>query len=224
MEKKIYTYNGERIIVTFDKERCNHVGECLRGLPKVFNVLRKPWVLPDLADPDELAEVIMRCPTGSLHFERTDGGDPEPVPAENTLILERNGPVNIQGDVELRDPEGNVLLEDTRIGLCRCGRSHNMPYCDGHHYAVDFSDSGQIPKDVKSLSDNLPKGKLTITVHPDGPYILKGPFTIKSSNEDTAFTGVQTSLCSCGISKNRPLCDGSHSRVRKGFFAKLFKR
>lgn len=222
MKKKIYRYEGKDIVVIFDRDRCNHVGECLRGLPKVFNVLRKPWVLPDLADPDTIAEIIMRCPTGSLHFERTDGGDPEPTPGRNTLALERNGPVNIRGDIELRDPGGSLLLEDTRIALCRCGRSRSMPYCDGHHYAADFSDAGRIAHSVDTPAEEPPRGKLVITVHPGGPFILKGPFVLVSADGETEFRGTRTSLCSCGISKNRPFCDGSHHR--RGFFAKLFKR
>lgn len=36
------------------------------------------------------------------------------------------------------DRNGVVIREDTRMALCRCGQSHNKPFCDGSHEAVGF--------------------------------------------------------------------------------------
>jgi len=52
--------------------RCVHAAECLRGLPQVFNVRRRPWVDPNAAAPERIAEVISRCPSGALSFKRID--------------------------------------------------------------------------------------------------------------------------------------------------------
>lgn len=52
---------------------------------------------------------------------------------------------------------------------------------------------------------------------PSGPYVIEGPVIIKD-NEGTVLipppTKVpgQVKLCGCGLSKNRPFCDGSHKR------------
>jgi CDGSH-type Zn-finger protein len=36
------------------------------------------------------------------------------------------------------DPDGNVIREDTRLALCRCGGSANKPFCDGTHLKIGF--------------------------------------------------------------------------------------
>jgi uncharacterized Fe-S cluster protein YjdI len=61
-------YEGERIEVSFDSELCQHSGECVRGLPGVFDVKRRPWIDPDGADADAVATQVERCPSGALQF------------------------------------------------------------------------------------------------------------------------------------------------------------
>ena len=70
-------YRGKDIEVSFDLDQCVHIGECLRGEPRAFQLTRRPWVLPDAGDADTVAEVILRCPSGALQFRRLDGGPDE---------------------------------------------------------------------------------------------------------------------------------------------------
>jgi len=218
---KIYEYTGEKITVFFVAERCTHVGECIHGLPKVFMEIRRPWIMPDLADADKVAEVAMRCPTGALHFQRKDGGPEEPVPQENAIAAVRNGPLYLRGNFEIQDEHGEMLLRDTRVALCRCGKSKSPPFCDGQHVDINFSDSGIIGQAPAKTANNLTSGKLVVIIKPRGPYILQGPFTLLSHKGDAGFQGERASLCSCGRSKNAPFCDGSH--VRKGLFSRLMQ-
>lgn len=46
-----------------------------------------------------------------------------------------NGPLKIEGDVEVIDAAGTVLVPKTKpdVYLCRCGHSANKPFCDGAH-------------------------------------------------------------------------------------------
>ena len=46
-----------------------------------------------------------------------------------------NGPILIEGDFQVVDPEGKAFLFPgrTAIALCRCGHSANKPFCDGAH-------------------------------------------------------------------------------------------
>ncbi|TMB59575.1 MAG: hypothetical protein E6J49_14815, partial [Chloroflexi bacterium] len=74
------TYRGKDIEVSFDVAVCTHIGECLRRSPQVFQLRRRPWVMPDAADADELARVIERCPSGALQYRRLDGGLEEQTP------------------------------------------------------------------------------------------------------------------------------------------------
>jgi uncharacterized Fe-S cluster protein YjdI len=57
-------YRGQNVEVSFDLDICIHIGECLRGHPGVFKLERRPWVLPDEADADTVAEIVERCPSG----------------------------------------------------------------------------------------------------------------------------------------------------------------
>ena len=59
-------YHGTAVEVSFDGARCRHAAECLRGLPAVFDVRRRPWILPDGADPEDVVRVVALCPTGAL--------------------------------------------------------------------------------------------------------------------------------------------------------------
>ena len=89
-------YRSERIVVSFDPERCIHARYCVRGLPEVFNPSNRPWVRPDHAKTDHVAEVVMRCPTGALQFERRDDAT-EPIPQENAIAVSVDGPLYVRG-------------------------------------------------------------------------------------------------------------------------------
>ena len=65
-------YEGREIEVSFDNEVCEHSGECVRGLPAVFDTKRRPWIEPDGADADEVAAQVERCPSGALQYRRID--------------------------------------------------------------------------------------------------------------------------------------------------------
>lgn len=58
-----------------------------------------------------------------------------------------------------------------------------------------------------------------------GPYLVQGPLKlVDASGKETVIDRPWVALCRCGQSQNKPLCDGTHSRV--GFQAdaiKLFK-
>lgn len=53
----------------------------------------------------------------------------------------------------------------------------------------------------------------TITVRPNGPYVIKGNIQMLDS-AGTPYTVAETVvLCRCGHSENKPFCDGTHKRV-----------
>ncbi|HVZ77156.1 MAG TPA: (4Fe-4S)-binding protein [Gemmatimonadaceae bacterium] len=72
MPKRLQVYEAPGIVVTFDPNVCQHTGVCVRGLPDVFDVKRKRWVRPELADPKRVAEQVARCPSGALQCRLTD--------------------------------------------------------------------------------------------------------------------------------------------------------
>jgi CDGSH-type Zn-finger protein/uncharacterized Fe-S cluster protein YjdI len=131
-------YRNDQIAVSWEPKLCIHAGNCFHRLPHVFQPQSQPWVLIDAASADEIAAVVMTCPTGALHFERLDGGLQEPQPEETTINARPNGPLYVHGRVRIMGPGGQLIREDTRAALCRCGNSENKPFCDGSHRRVGF--------------------------------------------------------------------------------------
>lgn len=54
------------------------------------------------------------------------------------LTLAENGPILIQGEVEIQDATGNSSVRVAKGALCRCGASKNKPFCDGAHKDIGF--------------------------------------------------------------------------------------
>jgi uncharacterized Fe-S cluster protein YjdI len=124
-EKKAYKAPG--ITVTFEARRCLHATECLNGLPEVFDATRRPWIQPDAAPADRLAEVVRRCPSGALRYELADGG--REAPDRPTHITRTPaGQLIVRGELALKTQEGTRA--ESRAVLCGCGNSQLQPYCD----------------------------------------------------------------------------------------------
>lgn len=123
-------YATPQITVQWFAGRCIHSANCVRALHPVFDPKRRPWVDPTAAEADAIADAVLRCPTGALHFVRHDGGAQEAPDAPTTLTPIRNGPLYVRGDVEARALDGTVLRRDTRMSLCRCGLAEKVPFCD----------------------------------------------------------------------------------------------
>lgn len=53
---------------------------------------------------------------------------------------------------------------------------------------------------------------VTITVRPNGPYLVQGAVRIVDSdgNEFPVDSSKPVALCRCGASQRRPFCDGAH--------------
>lgn len=136
-------YEGAGITVIWDATRCIHVAECLRALPSVFDTRRRPWVAIDAAPPSEVAAAVRLCPTGALRYTSPAGDDAvedEPAVTDGAPVIEAsaNGPFLVRGAVRVVDADGNVVADETRLALCRCGRSGNKPFCDNTHLRVGF--------------------------------------------------------------------------------------
>jgi uncharacterized Fe-S cluster protein YjdI len=74
-------YTRDGAAVTYEVALCRHAGECVRGLPAVFDTARRPWIQPQNASVDELERVVALCPTRALKFERDPAITAPPTPA-----------------------------------------------------------------------------------------------------------------------------------------------
>jgi CDGSH-type Zn-finger protein/uncharacterized Fe-S cluster protein YjdI len=202
-------YRSAEITVAFDPGRCIHSEECVHNLPEVFDTKKRPWIQPQNSDAGSVAAVIMRCPTGALTFARPDGAG-EPVPEKNKVILDRDGPLFVRGEVEL-DANGETSHEN-RVALCRCGESKNKPFCDNGHVGAAFRHDGSLSEDW-TQTDAAAGRRLAVSSAENGPLLLRGEFEILDSKGEASYKGSKAALCRCRRSSNKPFCDGTHSRT-----------
>jgi CDGSH-type Zn-finger protein len=57
----------------------------------------------------------------------------------------RDGPLRLDGAVELLSDAGERLGYATQLWLCRCGESRRKPFCDGTHKRSGFRADGEAP-------------------------------------------------------------------------------
>lgn len=213
MKKKILSYEGEDITVTYDLKRCIHAENCVHGLKEVFDPEKRPWINPDEAPAERVADVVETCPTGALHYQMKSSDRSEITPSKNRILLKKDGPVYLFGDIEVQDHEGNTLLEDTRLAMCRCGATGNGPLCDNSHVKADFeahtdADRSKLPEVSANGHD-----KLILKMMKDGPAILQGTYTVESDTFEQQTSNKGVALCRCGASSSKPFCDGKHKEI-----------
>ncbi|MDR2347337.1 MAG: (4Fe-4S)-binding protein [Bifidobacteriaceae bacterium] len=122
-------YYGTDLTVRFDLTRCIHAAVCVRTIPAVFDTKRKPWVLPDAGEADQIAAVIRRCPSGALHYQYTDAAAPVEAGHQPVTLRTQDGePLWLTGDVVIT--RAGEAVPETRACLCRCGSTANSPFCD----------------------------------------------------------------------------------------------
>lgn len=73
----------------------------------------------------------------------------EPAAAQSQPLAERagqltvrplpNGPLLVEGNLEICGGTGHTINRTTKTALCRCGASSNKPYCDGTHAKIGFT-------------------------------------------------------------------------------------
>lgn len=129
----------------------------------------------------------------------------------NMIQPHENGPLSLEGDVEVFGSDGTSIKKAAKMWLCRCGRSANKPFCDGTHKKSGFADEARVSADyfIKKPEPGAPGPNLRLTLRTNGPIGCFGSMRI-SGSDGSAWDGDQTNLCRCGQSKNKPFCDGSH--------------
>jgi uncharacterized Fe-S cluster protein YjdI len=133
-------YSNNEIIVAWEPKKCIHARECIKGLPKVFDRERSPWVNMQGASSEEIMKVIDRCPSGALSYRKAGEEIDSRKPAARIKVL-KNGPLLVEGSFMLENQDGNEIARDCRVALCRCGGSMNKPFCDGTHAKIGFKDA-----------------------------------------------------------------------------------
>jgi len=198
---------GRNMTIRFDSSRCIHSRSCVLGAPNVFKAnTAGEWIYPDAISPEKLIAVAQNCPSGAIRYERHDGGPGEAAPEVNTIHIRENGPYAIHGELAAA-----LKTEGYRVTLCRCGQSKNKPWCDGSHVSANFVASGE-PKSGSIEPLHVRDGELAVTPLRNGPLRIAGSVEICSGTGRPVVRTKEAYLCRCGLSKNKPFCDGSHSK------------
>jgi CDGSH-type Zn-finger protein/uncharacterized Fe-S cluster protein YjdI len=213
--------SGRELDIGFDSQRCIHARHCVLQAPSVFKANTPgAWIFPDTMRAAALVAVAEQCPSGAITYRRRDGQPDEAAPPVNLLRVRENGPYAVHAPLVVAGRDDGF-----RATLCRCGASHNKPYCDGSHaHANDghgFAASGE-PATETSEALAARDGALQVTPLRNGPLQVRGNLEITSGTGRTiAKIGLpnadEARLCRCGHSRRKPFCDGSH--VGAGFVA-----
>jgi CDGSH-type Zn-finger protein len=68
----------------------------------------------------------------------------------------------------------------------------------------------------RSDMSNSDEAAVVIRAYPDGPLLVRGDFELQDENGEPLPAERRTiALCRCGHSALKPLCDGTHTRLRK---------
>lgn len=76
-------------------------------------------------EPETLDATELKSRSGPLHVNRL-----------------RNGPLQIEGNLETCAATGRVVARTTKAHFCRCGHSKSKPFCDNTHQTIGFQDGG----------------------------------------------------------------------------------
>jgi uncharacterized Fe-S cluster protein YjdI len=155
--------NGE-ITVFWIPSKCIHATTCFRELIEVFNPGRRPWVNMEGAPTRRVIEVVNKCPTQALVWKynkdltedekkaqrQVAGSEENPETVAEAVDTSRSKPVNIrimkdgpvvvEGKYQVIGPDGEKLRPSVMTSFCRCGHSKDMPFCDGTHRKIGFTD------------------------------------------------------------------------------------
>ena len=208
MSDQIEEYRGKHLVLRFDGKKCIHSRSCVLAQPSVYRAnVQGPWIDPDGASVEAVMETAHQCPSGAISYERIDGGANEAPAKVNVARVRENGPIALQGELEI-EGVGSAL----RATLCRCGASKNKPYCDGSHVDAGFEASGE-PKAGKLDALDQRAGPLKIIPNTDGPITVEGNVEVLSGTGRAILRTQKMWICRCGGSKNKPYCDGTHTKT-----------
>jgi CDGSH-type Zn-finger protein/uncharacterized Fe-S cluster protein YjdI len=201
---------GKQVRILFDGAKCIHSRMCVLSRPDVFvpNV-EGEWIHPDRATPAEAAELAHNCPSGAIRYEIVQGDAPgEAAPMVNTVRVRENGPLAFYAELTIAGAAAGF-----RATLCRCGASHNKPFCDGSHHDVEFAATGEPAAAPGITALTVRNGPLNIEPQRNGPLLVKGALEVVTGTGKTVAKAMELWFCRCGHSADKPYCDGSHKRV-----------
>ncbi len=161
-------YSNGEITVYWKPSACIHASTCYMKLLDVFNPRKRPWVNMQGAPTEKIIEVVNQCPTEALTWKWDDEKKNEKVTEADTnhikfkrpeigesvkenqvlqvdqdnplkIQVTKDGPILVEGNYLLTQPDGSKITMKGVSSLCRCGSSTTIPFCDGTHRKIGFN-------------------------------------------------------------------------------------
>jgi CDGSH-type Zn-finger protein len=121
--------------------------------------------------------------------------------------------------------EGYAMLDDTKLcmhaGLCATSKQSVWQM-------MPSTDDAEVRGQVIRMVEKCPSGRLSnvidgsvaepalpaeVNVIPGGPLWVTGGITVTNASGEPIETRNRVTLCRCGASESKPLCDGSHKDI-----------
>ncbi|GAB4395392.1 MAG: hypothetical protein OHK0053_02820 [Microscillaceae bacterium] len=134
-------YSNGEITIVWKANLCIHSANCVKGLPQVFDTQQKPWINAQRASSAEMMAQVQKCPSGALTYyvnAAPEGEAEVSAPAAMVAEVIADGPLKVEGRVQIKMIDGALVEKETRAFFCRCGASENKPFCDGAHKKIGF--------------------------------------------------------------------------------------
>ncbi len=134
---------GEQLMLFDNQKYCGYARFCDRA-KGVWHMTRHP---ENQSDTEEAKHEAALCPGGRLLTCDTDTGRPFEFNFKPSLVLledpyiSSSGGLWVRGGILIEQQDGRQYEVRNRTLLCRCGGSHNKPYCDGTHAAIKWQDN-----------------------------------------------------------------------------------
>jgi CDGSH-type Zn-finger protein len=137
-EKGTELFDGPSLELKDIRPYCSRARFCHRG--------KGIWKLTAESDDPEARraaiEIAANCPAGRLVLSESSTGkeiEPELEPSIGATFdpaRGEEGPLWVRGGIQVEGADGFLYQRRNRVTLCRCGKSKNMPFCDGSHAVI----------------------------------------------------------------------------------------
>ncbi|MEH6537902.1 MAG: (4Fe-4S)-binding protein [Psychroserpens sp.] len=135
---KTNEYSNGEVTIVWEGEKCIHSAICVNGLSDVFQPKERPWIKIDAASTEALVKQVKACPSGALGYYMNGEGNEEAESLETKVEVLKDGPLLVYGTLKVTHKDGSEETKNKTTAFCRCGASHNKPYCDGAHVRDGF--------------------------------------------------------------------------------------
>ena len=135
-------YEGPEVVVSDNEKLCAYARFC--------DACGRVWTIVGKATTEEEKNIFYHetgfCPGGRLiGWDRKTGQEYEPKfdPSIGLIedpLIKVSGPIWVKGGIRIESADGRSYEIRNRVTLCRCGQSHNKPFCDGTHAGTHWRD------------------------------------------------------------------------------------